>query len=41
MTTSSYSGRRYMPSAFTEHGVAMLSSVLGTDNAIKIDSRVR
>ncbi len=26
--TSSYGGRRYLPYAFTEQGVAMLSSVL-------------
>lgn len=29
--TSSWGGRRYPPYAFTEHGVAMLSSVLKSD----------
>lgn len=27
-------GRRYLPYAFTEHGVAMLSSVLGSERAV-------
>jgi hypothetical protein len=30
-------GRRYLPFAFTEHGVAMLSSVLNSDRAIAIN----
>jgi hypothetical protein len=29
-----YGGRRYLPYAFTEHGVAMLSSVLRSERAI-------
>ena len=32
--TSSWGGRRYLPYAFTEHGVAMLSSVLNSKQAI-------
>ncbi|MDO8367052.1 MAG: ORF6N domain-containing protein [Saprospiraceae bacterium] len=32
--TSSWGGSRYLPFAFTEHGVAMLSSVLNSDRAI-------
>ena len=32
--TSSWGGRRYAPYAFTEHGVAMLSSVLRSQRAI-------
>ena len=32
--TSSWGGRRYTPYAFTEQGVAMLSSVLHSDRAI-------
>jgi hypothetical protein len=30
-------GRRYLPYAFTEHGVAMLSSVLRSDRAIQVN----
>ena len=32
--TSSWGGRRYLPYAFTEQGVAMLSSVLNSERAI-------
>ena len=32
--TSSWGGRRYVPYAFTEQGVAMLSSVLNSDRAV-------
>ena len=32
--TSSWGGRRYMPYAFTEQGVAMLSSVLRSKRAV-------
>ena len=35
--TSSYGGNRYRPFAFTEQGVAMLSSVLKSDRAIEIN----
>jgi phage regulator Rha-like protein len=35
--TSSYGGRRYLPYAFTEHGVAMLSSVLNSRKAIQVN----
>ncbi len=35
--TSSYGGRRYLPYAFTEQGVAMLSSVLNSDRAIDVN----
>jgi hypothetical protein len=28
-------GRRYRPFAFTEHGIAMLSSVLGSERAVR------
>ena len=34
--TSSWGGRRYLPYAFTEQGVAMLSTVLHSETAIKI-----
>ncbi len=30
-------GRRYLPYAFTEQGVAMLSSVLNSDRAIEVN----
>src|ERR1700722_2547040 len=31
-----WGGRRYMPHAFTEHGVVMLSSVLNSERAIQM-----
>ena len=34
--TSSWGGRRYLPYAFTEQGVAMLSTVLRSETAIKV-----
>ena len=34
--TSSWGGRRKPPSAFTEHGVAMLSAVLRSDRAVQM-----
>jgi len=34
--TSSWGGRRKAPSAFTEHGVAMLSAVLRSDRAVQM-----
>ncbi len=30
-------GRRYLPYVFTEHGVAMLSSVLGSERAVQMN----
>jgi len=38
--TSSWGGRRYLPQVFTEMGVAMLSSVLNSDTAIKVNIRI-
>ena len=35
--TSSWGGKRFAPFAFTEQGVAMLSSVLNSDTAIEIN----
>ena len=35
--TSSWGGRRYQPYAFTEQGVAMLSSVLNSERAIQVN----
>ena len=37
ISSSSYGGTRYMPYAFTEQGIAMLSSVINTDKAIEIN----
>jgi hypothetical protein len=36
-TSSSYGGRRYLPHAFTEQGVAMLSSVLRSPRAVQVN----
>ncbi len=38
--TSSWGGTRYMPMAFTEQGVSMLSSVLGSDTAIDVNIEI-
>jgi hypothetical protein len=35
--TSSWGGRRSLPYAFTENGVAMLSSILNSDRAILVN----
>jgi len=35
--TSNRGGLRYMPFAFTEQGIAMLSSVLNSEKAIEIN----
>jgi hypothetical protein len=37
---SSWGGVRYMPMAFTEQGVAMLSSVLNSKTAIEVNIRI-
>ena len=37
VTSSSYGGRRYLPYAFTEQGVAMLSSVLRSSRAVEVN----
>ncbi|MFD2910151.1 ORF6N domain-containing protein [Flavobacterium ardleyense] len=37
IVTSSYGGTRYAPFAFTEQGVAMLSSVLNSKKAIEVN----
>jgi hypothetical protein len=36
-SSSGYGGRRYQPYAFTEHGVAMLSSVLNSKRAVQMN----
>jgi len=38
--TSSWGGARYIPNAFTEQGVAMLSSVLNSKTAIEVNIRI-
>ncbi len=38
--TSSHGGLRKLPYAFTEQGVAMLSSVLHSDTAIEVNIRI-
>ncbi len=38
--TSSWGGRRYLPYAFTEQGVAMLSSVLRSKRAIQVNVEI-
>jgi hypothetical protein len=38
--TSSWGGRRYLPYAFTEQGVAMLSAVLRSETAIDVSIKI-
>jgi len=38
--TSSWGGRRYLPYAFTEHGILMLSSVLNSERAILVNIQI-
>ena len=40
IVTSSWGGSRYVPMAFTEQGVAMLSSVLNSDQAIMVNIQI-
>jgi len=40
IATSSWGGRRTLPYAFTEQGVAMLSAVLKSDTAIKVSVQI-
>jgi hypothetical protein len=40
IVTSSWGGKRYTPFAFTEQGVAMLSSVLGSPKAIAVNIQI-
>lgn len=39
-STSSWGGIRYAPMAFTEQGVAMLSSILNSDRAIQVNIQI-
>lgn len=38
--TSSWGGRRKLPNAFTEHGVLMLSSILNSKQAIRVNIQI-
>ena len=38
--TSRWGGRRKLPFAFTEHGVLMLSSILNSERAIKVNIQI-
>jgi hypothetical protein len=38
--TSSWGGSRYVPNAFTEHGITMLSSILKSETAINVNIAV-
>ena len=38
--TSRWGGSRYVPMAFTEHGVLMLSSILNSERAIKVNIQI-
>ena len=40
IATSSWGGSRYIPMAFTEQGVAMLSSVLNSEKAIQVNIEI-
>ena len=40
IATSSWGGRRKLPNAFTEHGVLMLSGVLNSYRAIKVNIQI-
>ena len=40
IATSSWGGRRTLPYAFTEQGVAMLSAVLKSDTTIKVSVQI-
>ncbi|MEK6814899.1 MAG: ORF6N domain-containing protein [Nitrospirota bacterium] len=39
-TSNQWGGRRYLPYAFTEQGVAMLSSVLNSDRAVHVNIEI-
>ncbi len=40
VTSSRWGGRRYPPYAFSEHGIAMLSSILNSPQAIKVNIEI-
>ncbi len=40
IATSSWGGARYLPMAFSEHGVLMLSSVLNSERAVQVNIQI-
>jgi phage regulator Rha-like protein len=40
IVTSSLGGRRYLPYVFTQEGVAMLSSILSSERAVKVNIQI-
>jgi len=40
IVTSSWGGTRYLPMAFSEHGVLMLSSVLSSERAVQVNIQI-
>ena len=40
ISSSGWGGRRSLPFAFTEHGVAMLSSVLNSERAVQVNIEI-
>ncbi len=40
IVTSSWGGQRYLPFVFTEHGIAMLSSILKSKQAIAVNIQI-
>jgi hypothetical protein len=40
ISSAGHGGRRYAPYAFTEHGVAMLSSVLRSERAVQVNIEI-
>lgn len=40
VTSSQHGGRRYLPYAFTEHGILMLSSILKSKRAVNVNIQI-
>jgi len=40
IVTSNRGGTRYLPTAFTEHGILMLSNVLHSERAVKVSIQI-
>ena len=40
IVTSSWGGSRYLPHAFTEHGLLMLANVLKSDRAVRVSLQI-
>jgi hypothetical protein len=40
IVTSNWGGSRYLPMAFTEQGVAMLSSILKSNHAVMVNNQI-